>query len=228
MAHQLGQSLEEAMLAFTCDQLRSAFAVDPQSYRGGRWSLGPESELSLKNCGIIVDSSVTPGISWQDSRHVLLDGPDYRRASSYPQPLASVFLQPTRANGVLEIPVGSAWFPFRAEHLAAFAQRQLARVGRLSGLRLGYRWLRPTHVALADMVATMKSLLSRDIPVLVFMIHSSEIIPCDLLPTEEQVDAFVKRCEDAVSVAIELGIEPATLIEAARKIQASSVRDADV
>lgn len=228
MAHQLGQPIEEAMLAFTCGRLRSAFAVEPKSYRGGRWSLGPESERSLKNCGIEVDSSVAPGMNWQDSQHVLEDGPDYRRASRYPQPLASVFHQPAAADGVLEIPVGAAWFPSWAEHLSAFARRQLSRAGRLSGLRLGHRWLRPSRVNLPDMIATMKSLLAANVPVLVFMIHSSEIMCCNPLPTQEHVDAFVKRCEDAVSAAVALGLKPATLIEAAREIQTTSARAAVV
>ena len=56
MAHRLGQKIEQAMLSFTCDALHRAFNIEPRSYRGGRWSLGPDSEQSLRNCGISVDS----------------------------------------------------------------------------------------------------------------------------------------------------------------------------
>jgi hypothetical protein len=63
----------------------------------------------------MVDSTVTPGISWQDSPHVLLDGPDYRGVSREPQSLSEVFGGPPDESGPLEIPVGAAWFPPWAE-----------------------------------------------------------------------------------------------------------------
>jgi hypothetical protein len=223
MAHQLGQQVEEAMLSYTCEALRRAFRTEPRSYRGGRWSLGPESETSLRNCGISVDSTVTPGIDWRDSSDILVSGPDYRKASRHPHTVSGVFGKPAGSDGVLEIPVGAAWFPSLTRHCGRFATRQLSRVGRLTRTRLGHRWLRPTGVALPDMIATMKSLRADRVPVWVFMIHSSEILPCKPLPTQADVEAFSQRCEGAVVAAVELGAKPATLTEAAVAVRAQTL-----
>ena len=225
MAHRLGPHIEEAMLSYSCDALRRSFRTEPHAYRGGRWSLGPGSEQSLRKCGITVDSTVTPGIDWRDSKHVFLSGPNWTKACRYPHMLSDVFDNPIASNGVLEIPVGSAWFPRAAQEYGGFAKRQLARVGKLTGLRLGHRWLRPTGVSLPDMIATMKSLRAGGVPVWVFMIHSSEISPCKPLPSQGDVDAFVSRCENVVAAAVELGAKPATLSEAAAAVrETTSIR----
>jgi hypothetical protein len=60
-------------------------------------------------------------------------------------------------------------------------------------------------------------------PVWVFMIHSSEIVPCHVLCDETAVRAFRERCTAAVRVAIELGAQPATLSEAAEWVKATHV-----
>lgn len=216
MAHQLGQQVEEAMLAYTCRELNQAFGMHPSSYRGGRWSLSPASVTSLENCGIRVDSTVTPGISWRDNSHPLVDGPDYRRAPRDPVSVSEALGGPPDEDGPLEIPVGAAWFPSWAQNSSNFVRKQLSRAGARTGLRLGHRWLRPTSVSLADMIATMKSLRAASVPVWVFMIHSSEISPCRPLPSETAVQAFVNRCEQAIAAAIDLGAQPATLTEAAQ------------
>jgi len=219
MAHQLGQQVEEAMLSYTCEALHKAFRSEPRSYRGGRWSLGPESERSLRNCGIEVDSTVTPGIDWRDPSETLVSGPDYRNAHRHPHSVGSVFGESNGSGGVLELPVGAAWFPTVARHYGPFAMRQLSRVCKITGIRLGHRWLRPTGVSTPDMVATMKSLRADNVPVWVFMIHSSEISPCKPLPAQADVDAFIQRCEEGVAAAVELGAKPATLSEAAAAVR---------
>ena len=219
MAHQLGQTLEEAMLSYTCGELSRAFGVTPQSYRGGRWSLSADSVRSLRNCGITVDTTVTPGISWRDTRDRLVDGPDYRRSSRLPSSVPEVFGRSSQPDDPVEIPVGAAWFPSWLATAGDSMRRQFSRLGHYGRLRLGHRWLRPTHMSLADMVATMKSLRRDHVPIWVFMIHSSEIAPCTPLPSEADVEAFVRRCEDAVAAAVELGAQPATLIEAASRLK---------
>ena len=220
MAHQLGQQIEERMLSYTCAALVKAFGRPPTSYRGGRWSLGRESTRSLINCGIEVDSTVTPGLTWADSSSRLVDGPDYRCARRGPYWLEG----PEGHSQVLEIPVGAAWFPSAGRRLPPFPRRVLSKVRRLAGLRGGHCWLRPTRVSVSDMRATMESLKSDGIPVWVFMIHSSEIVPCQPLSTHRDVDAFVDRCIGAIRCAIELGAEPATLTEAARWLKQSLPR----
>src|SRR6185503_18401900 len=92
----------------------------------------------------------------------------------------------------IEIPVGAAWFPAWGEGASNNTRKNLARVGARLPIRAGHRWLRPTHSSVEDMTAVMKSLKAAAVPVWVFMIHSSEIAPCQLLPTEDEVRKLVE------------------------------------
>jgi hypothetical protein len=220
MAHKLGQSTEERMLEYTCRALRQTLGLgEIRSYRGGRWSLGPLSARSLANCGIEVDSTVTPGITWR-ARQALLDGPDYRHAPRGPFWLGSEGGEKLR---VLELPVGAAWFPLWSRRLydGNIQRRVLTRLSRATGIRFGHRWLRPTVTSIKDMRATMLALRRAAVPIWVFMIHSSEIIPCKPLPTQAGVEAFKRRCIGAIEAAIQLGAKPSTLTEAGDWIRTS-------
>ncbi len=219
MAHQLGQPVEEAMLSYTCRELASAYGVQPVSYRGGRWSLSRDSITSFKNCGITVDSTVTPGISWRDQRHVLVDGLDYSRSSRFPSSVSRATGGGDDPHGPIEIPVGAAWFPAWGEQASDSIRKNLVRIGARLPIRAGHRWLRPTRASVEDMTAVMKSLKAQAVPVWVFMIHSSEIAPCQPLPTEDEVRAFVDRCEQIAQVAVELGAVGATLRDAEARLR---------
>ncbi len=217
MAHQLGATVERQMLEVTCEALTRTLGIAPRSFRGGRWSLGRGTARALANAGIVVDSTVTPGLSWQDARSKLLDGPDYRSATRHPFWLSGG----EAADGsVLEIPVGAAFFPDWTGKVlrSRLSKKAVSRLGRTVGLRLAHRWLRPTKFSVDDMRAVMVSLERADVPVWVFMIHSSEIVPCTPLPSEEAAAAFRRRCTDAIRTAVELGARPATLEEAAEAV----------
>ena len=213
MAHKLGQSTEERMLDYTCRALRRTLDVgEIRSHRGGKWSLGPLSVRSLVNCGIEVDSTVTPGMAWR-SRQPLLDGPDYRSAPRGPFWLVS---RSGEERSVLELPVGAAWLPSWSRKVChgSLPSQVVARLGRATGIRFGHRWLRPTVTSIKDMRATMQELRRAAVPIWVFMIHSSEIAPCKPLPTRPAVEAFMRRCIGAIEAAVELGAKPSTLSEA--------------
>lgn len=212
MAHQLGAGVERAMLEFTCDSLRQNLGVEPRSYRGGRWSQGEHTPAALAACGITVDTSVTPGLSWRDRSNPLLDGPDYSAADCMPRELGS---------GVLELPVGAATWPRSAAGLFKHhpARQAAGWLRRGLGVPLGHAWLRPTFHSLADMKRVMHRLAADEAPVWVFMIHSSELAPCRPLPSEGAVARFVERCRAAVVQAASLGAAPATLSQAAEWVR---------
>lgn len=219
MAHQLGQGVEEAMLGYTCREIASAYGIQPVSYRGGRWSLSHDSVTSLKNCGIVIDSTVTPGISWRDPRHILVDGADFSRSSRFPSSVSRAMGGGDDPQGPLEIPMGSAWFPAWGERAGDTVRNNLIRLGSHTPIRAGRHWLRPTRESVKDMTAVMKSLKAAAVPVWVFMIHSSEIAPCQLLPTEDEVRKLVDRCERISGIAVEMGAVGATLTEAAEGLR---------
>lgn len=213
MAHNLGQKVEQQMMEYTVEALYKGFGVNPKSHRGGRWSFNDQTALSLANTDLVVDSTVTPGLSWRDNSHPLVDGPDYRNASRYPSLLAGA----PAGKQVVEIPVGSAEFlPNVARNLEedSFSYRALRKLYSTTGQPFGTKWLRPTSMSVKDMTSVLQDLKQHEVPVWVFMIHSSEVIPCNPLPETQDVENFVRRCEDIVEIAQSMGAQSATLEEA--------------
>lgn len=215
MAHRLGQPLEEKMLQYTCSSLEKAFSIRPQSYRGGRWSLNQESIRSLVNCGIRVDTTVTPGRTWEDARHPLLSGPDFREHARCPY-----FYSVDSANvlhdtgDVLELPVGASFINRGRTVLRRDLIGKLARgTYTIADLPFGWLWLRPTHMTERQLRACLSGLRQDGVPVWVAMIHSSEIVRCSPLPKQALVDQFIERCLKLVDHAVELGAQCATLEE---------------
>lgn len=222
MAHRLGADTERRMLQYTCEAVARATGHAPHSYRGGRWSLGPDSVDGLAACGITVDTTVTPGQSWREAGACgLLDGPDFTHAPRTPYFLArreDVTVE-RNAGDVLELPVGAAWTPRQARALSGSGLMQKV-MRKLSGIGLGYTWLRPTLQSDRQLACCLKQLKSDGIPVWVSIIHSSEIVPCHHLPTTEAVAAFIRRCVAMVQLAAELGAHPCTLQEASARLLA--------
>ena len=213
-AHRLGQVLEEQMLDYTCRAIESAVGVRPVSYRGGRWSLSGNSIKSMVSCGIRIDTTVTPGISWRETSHPLACGPDYREFPREPFWLAGDSLEPRSSGEVLELPVGASFVPNRSTALSpcmtARAVRKLCRALRRP---YGVLWLRPTVQSRVQMKRCMALLQEDQVAVWVAMIHSSEIVPCRYFPTEDAVTRFRKRCLTLVEDALQLGARCATLKE---------------
>jgi hypothetical protein len=222
MAHRLGTDIEERMLAYTCDAIFKALGIEARTYRGGRWSFGPDTPKALSKCGIRVDSTMTPGLSWRDNTNSLTDGPDFRNTPMYPHYLAS---DESIQNSLLELPVGTAPFPYcgRGFFKSQLIQGIMRAISKRAGISIGYHVLRPTDSTTKTMLAIMNSLMRRGCAVWVFMIHSSELIPCKLLPTQEAVSSMVDRCLEAINMAINLGAEPATLSEAAQWVRSNNL-----
>jgi hypothetical protein len=215
MAHQLGQPLEERMLQYTCDSLEKNLGVRPRSYRGGRWSWNEHSTRSLRNSGILVDTTATPGRTWQDSSHPYLDGPDFRRCPRHPYYYGVNSGEPNPDTGdVLELPVGASYIsPGRLGTGDTLLARSTRKLYSLMNRAYGWLWLRPTSMTSTELRVCAESLRDDRIPVWVAMIHSSEIMPCQPFPTEHAVAKFIKRCLGLVEIAVQMGATCATLDE---------------
>jgi hypothetical protein len=213
-AHQLGQEIEEQMLDYTCTVLEREVGVRPVSYRGGRWSLNGSSVRSLRNCGIRIDSTMTPGINWVEPGFPLLSGPDFRQAPRQPHYLAGDTLDPRAEGDVLELPVGASFHPDRTIALSSrFTARVQRKLRRIVGLPAGVLWLRPTTMSRRQMLGCLRQLKRDGIRVWVAMIHSSEIGINRYFPKEEMVEEFRERCFGLVEDALGLGAIGATLEE---------------
>jgi hypothetical protein len=215
-AHQLGQKIEEQMLDYTCRSLKKHCDVRPCSFRGGRWSLNGRSLISLRNNGINIDSTITPGISWKTAKNRLESGTDYRFCTRYPHYLKGESLNPNDEGDILEIPVGTAFTTskktlFSNDYFYQFFTKCLQKCG----VSAGTIWLRPTIFSQQQMRYCLQDLKKNNVPVWVAMIHSSEIIPCRYFKSEIAVNRFWKRCFSLIEDAIEMGALPVTLSEAA-------------
>lgn len=228
-AHQLGQEYEEQMLEFTCGAIESRLGFRPRSFRGGRWSLAGSSVRSLARCGILVDSTVTPGISWESASHPLCSGPDFRAFPTTPFYLSGESLKPQTHGEVLELPVGSAFIPDRSRALhAGLGSKLRRRFWRGMRRPYGHLWLRPTLQSSRELRECLRCLRRDEVPVWVAMIHSSEIIPCKYFPTIREVAAFQERCLRLVEDAVAMGAECATLTEVWKHYEkADQVRGSD-
>ena len=213
-AHQLGQDVEERMLEHTCTVLKCELGTRPVSYRGGRWSLNGGSVRSLRNCGIRIDTTMTPGLSWESPAHPLLSGPDFRRAPRQPHWLAVDSLEARADGDVLELPVGASFHPDAASALSqSFTGKLGRRLRKAVGIPAGVLWLRPTTMSRRQMRACLGQLQRDEVPVWVAMIHSSEIGINRYFPKEGLVELFRDRCFGLVEDALAKGAAAATLEE---------------
>ena len=176
IGHRLDARVEAGMLAYTCEAIFKSLGREPKSFRGGRWSFGPNTVQALHQCGIEVDSTFTPGISWSDQSKSLTDGADFRTAPMSPHYLSK---SDYRKAPLIELPIGSAAFPrpvkaaYRFSIITSCSRRSgsgrsLISLGKTcsigcesAGVRIGYHWLRPTDTSVADMRAVMLSLKQR-------------------------------------------------------------------
>jgi hypothetical protein len=114
-------------LAFMTDLLQDRFSVPMRSHRAGRWGLDARYASWLSAHGYVVDCSVTPGISWRDSKGDPKGqgGPDYRNFSDRPYFMALDDIRRAGASPLLELP------------LTVAQKRTLPLVRRLRGLLSG-------------------------------------------------------------------------------------------
>lgn len=197
----------------------------PTSYRAGRWQLGPGDFAMLREQRFLVESSVTPYVSWH-----LEHGPDFSRQTP----------EPYRAEGGLwEVPVtiglnrgnGLAGLGLVRQYLRYFSHPAnnlpfpLGHVWNL-GRPISPIWLRPTYTPLGTLKRLGRSVPRRlHRPVLNMMFHSNELVVGGRPFIREQADAdrIVDRIVGACAYfSRELEVESTTLSEYGRALEAAS------
>jgi hypothetical protein len=184
--------VEAAKLASLTDSFRDAFGRAPLAFRAGRFGLGPASLASLEHLGYLVDSSVTPFVSWENEGR---GGLSYRDSPTQPY-------RPSRASpgspgdsALLEVPV-------------TIRPRGASRIPWL-GRFVPPRWLRPTHTPARWLVSVAKEEMrsaraTRPGPVVLnAMFHNVEVI-ADASPytrTEGQAKVILGRIQALLEFA---------------------------
>lgn len=178
--------------------IKEKFGIIPISHRAGRWAMDERYFNILKDFGVKVDCSHTPGINWSKAKGSTRGGSNYTNAN----PL------PSFINGVMEVPPTIA--KFNVIHKGGWKHRAKA-------LFLGENvWLRPATSSLQDMIQLLnKKYRDNDTDYVEFMIHSSELMPggSPYFKTDEDVEYEYVVMEKLFEYASSLGYVGCTLTE---------------
>jgi hypothetical protein len=158
--------------------LQKKFNTDIISHRSGRWAMNQDYFDLLLDYGLKIDCSVTPHVSWENSRGFSIGskGSDYTNCLEDPYIIKDN--SPDEDNSkkfILEIPV-------TIRKLHVFPQKNISQIRPfLSGLKNFFKgkivWLRPNGNNLSDMLALIKYIKNSNTDYLMFMLHSSELMP---------------------------------------------------
>ncbi|TXC69195.1 WalW protein [Sphingorhabdus soli] len=165
----LPAALERAKLRALYDAAVEGFAVQPRSYRAGRYGLGSETMAILAELGVACDTSVRAHYDYRAA-----GGPDYSTA-----PLRPFWTGPD--NSIAELPLTSPYVGllrrFGGPLFHSVTDRSRVR-SLLSRLRLVERVpLTPEGTTAAEAVAAIAECAALDLPVLVLSFHSPSLAP---------------------------------------------------
>jgi hypothetical protein len=153
------------------EALSSLIGEQPLSFRAGRWGADARVYKHVYEAGYRVDSSVTPGINWKT---IVRDAAKHTAIPNFETQTARPFMVP--GTELIQVPMtvistGAVSLPFitRIAHTRSW-------VGKIARLLARPRWCRIfPETTYADLVAVYEAAKRQQLPVLVFMIHSSEL-----------------------------------------------------
>ena len=180
------------------DEITRKIGVRPVSHRAGRWATNKEYLSLLVKYGYKVDCSFTPHIDWSKTKGMSKNskGSNYRWASEFP------FSIKTSHGTILELPM-----TIRKRTLQFKGVKSLR-----SFLRWIYRlffplhvWLRPNRNNIDEILSMMEKEKNSKSDYLMFMIHSSELMPggSPSFPTANDVDCLYHDVEEIFKKASE-------------------------
>lgn len=161
------REIMEAKIAAITEKMKEQFGYVPVSHRAGRWAMNDIYFELLYQYGYRIDCSYTPGISWRDSLGQTpgFAGPDYRKASRGIQ----------KYKGIVEVPVTVEYTHrmFLDKNKSWKSNVKTALFG-MAGQNI---WLRPGRDNMKDMLWMIEKNRNGDGDYLMFMLHSSELMP---------------------------------------------------
>lgn len=164
----------EAKFSLTYNLIKDKIGIAPASHRAGRWVMNDDYFKLLEEYNVLVDCSVTPGLSWDSSPGATVaGGADYSHEKNYAKPFGHV----------LEVPVTIKKMRCGGDTI----KRKIKNL-----LKERRVWLRPAVSSLQEMKRVVNSSKNDFVE---FMIHSSELMPgCS--PYFEDVEAIERLYAD--------------------------------
>lgn len=223
-ANELPVDLLANKLRYLTDQIGTAFGKRPTSYRSGRYGFSEKVARLLVANDYLVDSSVTPYVSWSPHEGVpgLGGGPDFLDKRPYP------YTYTFDNKSLLEIPLTilPTRYPLNRENrFSEFYFNNVDSNILLRSLRRMFfkyqpLWLRPfpwTTLQLLDEI--VKEATEIKLPYLVMMFHSSELLAGSSIYRNDNssIDMLFDLLEGFFVLLSYNGITSITLSEAAKK-----------
>ncbi len=213
---ELSDEQLRAKLEKLTESITQHIGVAPTSYRAGRWGYDARQGQILAELGYVADCSITPKVSWVGMKGAAdgNGGPDWRAES----------VMPHQRDGILQVPMsilftglvkkeGFGWFVNMAQ---SFVKKVLNR------LVFRQKWMRVFHnTVAADWERLYQSAKANNLPVLEFMIHSSELAlgASPYTKTQKQLDHMYTQIEEMLKTMQRNGVEPITLSAFAKQYE---------
>jgi len=190
--------VERKKLTYLTDLFIRAFGHQPQSFRAGRFGIGPATIGILESLGYTVESSVTPHMDWSSAG---APGLAFRDAPTQPyRPDPEDAGRPGSAR-LLEVPVT--------------IRKRLWNALPGIGPRIEPRWLRPTRgtgealvrVAEDEIAEARRAAPGRPV-ILNAMFHNVEVVPgmSPYAATEDEANGILDRLRSLLAFAQREGI----------------------
>ncbi len=223
-ASELSYDLVSGKIKHLTEQIANLTGRAPTSFRSGRYGFNEIVARVLIENDYLVDSSVTPFVSWSGQRGLPegKGGPDFIGSSPFPERYES------KAGSLTEIPITilPTIMPLNRNHnIARYYFRNVNDNYFLRVLRkLFYSnqpvWLRPTPDMTSNLLENLVSEARRiNLPFLTMMFHSSELMPgCSKYrPDEQSIEDLYSLLTRFFTTLKPLGIESVTLTDAAKE-----------
>lgn len=193
-----------AKFNITYNLLKEKFGIEVKSHRAGRWAMNESYFNLLKEFGIQVDCSFTPGVSWENTPGETIMGIDY---SCVPKNYHNV-------HGILELPMTIR----RVRYSKAGSIKN-----RLKTLLFGKNvWLRPATSTAKEMIDLCKIVQSeRDVDYLELMLHSSELMPngSPYFKDDKSIERLYQTLEEVFSYVSSMGYVGITMVDYYNRVE---------
>lgn len=170
--------------------IEERIGVSPVTYRAGRWATSQELFDILEEIGILVDCSITPEIYHKAPGTSVQHANDYRRAIKQPHKIGK---------NLIEVPMTTRTY-------RTIKGKKIYRK-IINAIRGEHLWLRPALQSEDEMKRLIQKVLREKSDYLMFMIHSSELMP-DGNPyckTDEEVKELLNKLNNVFSYVSSFG-----------------------
>ena len=202
MQWEYGADLETRKMAALTEMFKQQFGHDPKSFRAGRFGISHDTGRILRDLGYVIDSSVTPHITWTSRKGEKF--PDFSGFPEYPYAVA---------------PNGDIWQPGKS-HFLELPVTVLPTGTVQSNTPNEPIWFRPWYSDADTLIRVMDHVAAQPVQngvhrPLVMMFHNVEIIAgASPYPQSElEVIKYLDQLKRVFEHAEQLGISSCTMTE---------------